>query len=234
MQKLVRQFVRQSRKLFRRRLPGKQHDSSAIRCATSGCDLFRIFDQNIPGGSEVAEPLVVVARIAHDDADVRKFLAVGLTDIEHIGGTKSRDVRCVILVVLIFIFGLATNHRGENQYAFLSLLDAPAQLIPGTETCYVTGMRFLQSDQQHVVQTVAMEASDGFEIAGKRLALSGFQRSNKLLRRPLRDFFDLFRFHLRSPVRGFGSLTSSRGTKEPRLQENGRNKSESRSRRQPA
>src|ERR1043166_2634620 len=29
-------------------------------------------------------------------------------------------------------------------------------------------------------------------------------------------------FIFRSPVRGFGSLTSSRGTKEPRSQENGR------------
>ena len=52
-----------------------------------------------------------------------------------------------------------------------------------------------------------MEASDGFEIAGKPFALSGFQRSNKLFRRFLRDFLDLFRFHFRSPVRGFGSLT---------------------------
>ncbi len=70
----------------------------------------------------------MVARIALYDADVWQFPAVGLADIEHIRGAKSHDMWCMILVVFIFFFGLATNHWGENQDAFLSLLDAPAQL----------------------------------------------------------------------------------------------------------
>ena len=48
---------------------------------------------------------------------------------------------------------------------------------------------------------------DGNSLFFTRSNSAGLQRSNKLFRRPLRDFFDLFRFHFRSPVRGFGSLT---------------------------
>jgi hypothetical protein len=54
------------------------------------------------------------------------------------------------------------------------------------------------------------------------------QRNDELFRGLLREFLDLFRFHFRSPVRGFGSLTRSRGTKEPRLQENEEDNSRSR------
>src|SRR5438045_2655540 len=81
------------------------------------------------------------------------YILVEYSEKIAVRGAKSHDMRCMILVVFVFCFGLLTNHRGENQDAFLSLLDAPAQLIPRTETGYVTGIRFLQNDQQHVVQT---------------------------------------------------------------------------------
>jgi len=70
----------------------------------------------------------------------------------------------------------------------------------------MTGIRFLQCNEQNVVQTVAMETSNGFEIGGKRLAMTLLQRSDELLCGLLRDFLDLFCFHFRSPVRGFGSI----------------------------
>src|ERR1700693_4120186 len=70
--------------------------------------------------------------------------------------------------------------------------------------------------------TVAMEPPNGLEIGGERFAVALVERSDELLCSLLRDFLDLFCFHFRSPVRGFGSHTRSRGTKEPRLQGNGR------------
>jgi hypothetical protein len=64
--------------------------------------------------------------------------------------------------------------------------------------------------------------------------VAGVQRSNKLFGGLVCDFLDLFCFHFRSPVRGFGSLTSGWGTKGPRCRRTETDESGSRSERQRA
>jgi len=78
------------------------------------------------------------------------------------------------------------------QDTFFALLHESAEFVPGAETGDVTGIGLLRSDEHHVVEAVAMETPDGFEIARERLTVAGVQRSDELFRRSFRDFLDLF------------------------------------------
>jgi len=111
---------------------------------------------------EAAETLAVLARVALHDSGLRQFLAIGLADIEYVGSPKPRD-RNRSLVWLLVVLGLPANDGSENQDALLALLHEAAKLVPRTESSDVTSIRFLRSDQQHIVKTVAVKASDGFE-----------------------------------------------------------------------
>jgi len=170
---------------------------------------------------EAAETVAILAWVALHDSDLREFLTIGLTDIEHIGSAKTCDGGRS-LFPFFFVPRFATNDGSKNQDALLALLHEAAKLIPDTEAGNITGFRLLRSDQQHIVKTVAVEASNGLEIAGERLAVARLQRSDELFRRPSVISLICSDFIFRSPVRGFGSLTRRRGTKGPHWQENGR------------
>ena len=75
---------------------------------------------------------------------------------------------------------------------FSPFLTKRPELVPRAETSDVTGIRFLRSDEHHVVQAVAVEASDGFEIAGERFTVTCVERSDELLGGLVCDFLDLF------------------------------------------
>jgi hypothetical protein len=75
--------------------------------------------------------------------------------------------------------------------AFLALLHEAAQLVPRTETSG-GGFRFLRSDEHDIVQTVVVEASDGFEIAGERFTAACVEGSDEMLGGLFCDFLDSF------------------------------------------
>ena len=61
----------------------------------------------------------------------------------------------------------------KNQDAFFALLHESTEFVPVPEPGDVAGVRFLRTDEQHIVKTVAMEASDGLEIVRKGLTVAG-------------------------------------------------------------
>src|SRR5260221_11435514 len=187
----MRQLVPERGKLLCRRLAGKQRDATAARSSACRRDFGGVFDGNSLCIREAAETVAILAWVALHDSDLRQFLAIGLADIEHIGSSKTCD-GSRSLFPFFFVLRFATNDGSKNQDALLALLHEAAKLIPGTEAGNITGLRLLRSDQQHIVKTVTMEASNGLEIAGERLAVARLQRSDELFRRPVCDFLDLF------------------------------------------
>jgi hypothetical protein len=125
---------------------------------------------------EGAETLAVLARVALHDCYLRQLLAIGLADIEHVGSPETCD-RSRFFVFLV-VLRVPANDGSENQDAFLALLYETAKLFPGAKAGDVAGIRLLRSDQQHVVQAVAVKASDGFEITGQRFAAARVERSD--------------------------------------------------------
>jgi hypothetical protein len=188
-------------------------------------DVFRVLDRDILRSRQPAEAVAVFAWVSPHDSNLRKVLTVSLTDIKNVSGAEACDAGRLLFLVLE-VFRLASHDGGENHDALLAFLDEATELVPSAEASNMACIGLLQGDEQNVVQAVAVKPSNSLEIAGKRLAVTLLQGSDELLGGLLRDFLDLFcfRFRFRSPVRGFGPLTRSRGTKEPRLQENGRRK----------
>ncbi len=125
------------------------------------------------------------------DSNLRQVLAIRLSDIKNVGSAEACDagrLLCVVVGILCF-----TSHDGgENQDAFLAFLDEAAELVPSAQPRDVTGIRFLHGDEQDIVQTIAMETANGFEIASKRFAVALLQRSDELLGGVFGDFLDLF------------------------------------------
>jgi hypothetical protein len=94
--------------------------------------------------------------------------------------------------VLLVVVRFAPNDRSENHDSYLALPDEASEFTPRTKTGDLTGIRPLRSDQQDIVQAVAMESPDGREIRGQRFTVVLLQGSNELLGCAVRDFFDLF------------------------------------------
>ena len=95
-------------------------------------------------------------------------------------------------MLILFVLRLPANDGSEDHDAFLALLHEAAQLVPRTETSGGTGVRFLRSDEHDIVQTVVVEASDGFEIAGERFTAACVEGSDEMLGGLFCDFLDLF------------------------------------------
>jgi hypothetical protein len=125
-------------------------------------------------------------------ADLREFLPIGLADVEHIGSAKTSNRSGNILSILFMTLQTATNDRSQNQDSFFALLHEPAEFVPRAEARNVACVGLLRSDEHHVVKTVAVESSNGLEIARKRLTMACVQRSDELFRGSVGDFLDLF------------------------------------------
>jgi hypothetical protein len=103
-------------------------------------------------GGKPTKSFDLFARIAVYAPNLGQGLTSGLTYIKNIRSTKARDdrrVRCALVRAL----RLAAQHRSENHDAFLSLLDEASELIPRAEARDMTGVGFLQGDEQNVMQT---------------------------------------------------------------------------------
>src|ERR1700731_4529352 len=124
-------------------------------------------------------------------SDLRHLLAIRLADIKHVCSPETCN-RSGGFFLILFILRLAANDGSKNQDAFFALLHEPAEFVPRTEAGDVAGIGLLRSDQHDVVEAVAVEAPDGFEISRKRLTVTSLQRSNELLCGFLCDFLDLF------------------------------------------
>jgi hypothetical protein len=81
VKKLVRQFMRERRELLGRGLARKKGDAATVGCSAGRRYLRGILDGNALRRSKGAQPRAVLARITFDRAELRKFFAIGLTDI---------------------------------------------------------------------------------------------------------------------------------------------------------
>ncbi len=122
---------------------------------------FCKFDGVPDGGRGADETLVDVARIVTAQPGhrgCRKFLAVGLGDVEHIGqaegGRAAGDDADV--PVLVLDPGPA-NHRRDDRDSLLSLPNAPPHRLPGVEARDLRRLRTLKPDQEDVAPRVPMK-----------------------------------------------------------------------------
>jgi hypothetical protein len=220
VKKLVRQLMGESGKLLGRRLAGKKGYAAAVGRSAGRCDVLGILDGDALLRCKALQLVDVGARVTFNNTDLRQFLAIGLT-VKDIRGAESGDAARRFFA-FVFVVRFAPDDRSENQDALLALLDEAPEFVPRAKPGDIAGVGLLRSDQQDVVQAVAMESPDGRQLRRQHFAAARLQGGNKLLGCAVCNFLDLFCFHFRSPVRGFGSLTSRRGTKGPRWQENGR------------
>src|SRR5580693_9035041 len=84
---------------------------------------------DVPAGSELNKPVVIVPRIALDGGELRQRLAVSLAHIENVRGAKSKQARLGVFGEIV-VGLLAPDHRRENDNAFLAFTDETAELQP--------------------------------------------------------------------------------------------------------
>src|SRR5208282_4814020 len=120
-----------------------------------------------------------------------QFLAFGLADIKHVHGTEANElllwpalVRCIVSVNFGRDFVLArpavADHRGKNQDAFFASFDEAAKRVPCTDTCDVSCLWFLPSDQHDVAKAVVMKPGHRVEILGQDFTLSRLQSCHQI------------------------------------------------------
>src|SRR6202008_3187723 len=119
-------------------------------------------------GGKLTEPVGVFARLSVHDPDLRHVLAVGLAHVKYVGSAEACDTRRLFFIV-VGVARLASDYGSEDHDSFLTLPDEAAEFIPGAKTCDVAGVGLLRSDQQDIMQAVAMESPDGREVRGERL-----------------------------------------------------------------
>jgi hypothetical protein len=152
VQKFVREFVGQRRELLGRRLAGKQRDFAATRHASRGSDSLGVFERNALCGSEPAQSLSIPAGITSHGADMRKFLPVGLADVEDVRSAKPGERARRFFAVLFVILRFTAEDRREDEDALLAFLDEPAELVPGAEARDIARIGLLRSDQQDIMK----------------------------------------------------------------------------------
>ncbi len=99
----------------------------------------------------------MIGGITLNAGEFRQRLAVGLADIEDVGGFEADD-RLLFVGLRSFRLGVLEDHRRENEDALLAFADEPAQLAPGVEPGDVRGVFTLRVDQHDVVEAVAVES----------------------------------------------------------------------------
>src|ERR1700676_617660 len=136
------QFMHERRELLGGGLTRKQSNAAAIRSAARRRDVFRALDRDILCRGKPAKHIAIVAWISVHHSNLRKVLAVSLTDIKDASGAEACDVRRLLLVVL-GVLRLAPHDGGKNHDAFLAFLHEATELVPRTETGDVAGIRLL-------------------------------------------------------------------------------------------
>jgi len=94
---------------------------------------------------------------------------------------------------------LRPHHRRKDEDSFLSLAHNASQLLPGMKSRHMGSHRFLQRDEHHIVQAVAVKASYRSKIAFQVFALPGIERGGQRLNRVGRELFHVLGFHGSSP-----------------------------------
>jgi hypothetical protein len=106
----------------------------------------------------------VAGGIAIGTSEFCERLAICVRHIEHVDGPKAQD-GSLALVVLILRFSLrAKLHRREDKNSLRAFLNEASEFFPGLESGDVGCVWALRSDEQNVVQRVAVEARHGREV----------------------------------------------------------------------
>lgn len=181
MKQFVRQFMRECRKLFCRGLAGKQSNAPAVGRSPGWCNFGGIFNLDALRHSEEPQPVAEVARIAVNDADLRKVFPIGLADIEDVRGTESRN-RARRFLRGLFVRGFATNDGCENHDALLAFPDRAAELPPSTaqmETSEEASISDYFSPITPSPDNYAKDVKVHYSVADKNFTLVGKPDSGK-------------------------------------------------------
>lgn len=130
----------------------------------------------------------VFSWVALDGWEFWQVVAVGLGDVEDVGGFESGESgdgdRVVFFPVVSGCFcrcGIAVLDGGLNEDSFFSLLDLSSEFFPGLVSCYVGGGWSLEVDEELVSCAVWVESRHGGEVFLEDLAVAVFEGCGELV-----------------------------------------------------
>lgn len=140
---------------------------------------FVIADGNAFARKECGQPLDVLAGVASDLPQGRKFYPIGLRNIEDVGISESQQDALILLGNVLIGFGVLlpahANDGGKDADAFLSGPHAAAKILPRPKSGNAGSGRHLPRNLQHVAEAVLVKATHGCEVARERFGVTDLQ-----------------------------------------------------------
>src|SRR5271156_1543143 len=166
--------------------PWKQRDLPAMRKTLRGSNSLGETKLDALRFHELEQAFAVSAHVPIDFGQCWEFFAFGLADIENIDGPESvqRPLTlrgCVFarLVGRYILRASSSDHRGENENAFFSPFNEPAERVPSTKSSNVGSIGLLACDEHDVAEAVGVKFRHCSEVCGEDFTVTGLQCCNE-------------------------------------------------------